>query len=291
MQTRLYRSPVKSTSLYGASLLYPMEYNLIKISVKEAQKALSDKKRLEAFCFAIKIKLMFRSSDLIYTSLNNAAKTLHMTKDKFKRLAADAMEYGYVREERNENGVIRYIARKLYTNRDYSYKLCEGDLKNLFMPQLKFLVKRIVVENKINVITEVFNTHHNAEDGKTVKEIRSARKKEVRMLKTDFCEDYLGCSYATIMDLTNGTRYQAMKITSYLTRRKIVKRIIRIVPLNKNPKDITRSQAYRCADGSLIIESGRTRTAYSKQSNVYFSNDGKSHIVAPTFHEKEPVTK
>lgn len=288
---RHHRSPVKSTSLYGASLLYLMGYNLIKISVKEAQKALSDKKRLDAFCFAVKIKLMFRSSDLIYTSLNNAAKAMHMTKDKFKRLVADAIEYGYVREERNENGVVRYIARKLYTNRDYSYKLREGDLKDLFMPQLKFLVKRIVVENKINIITEVFNTHQNAEDGKTIKEIRSARKKEVRMLKTDFREDYLGCSYATIMDLTKGTKYQAAKITNYLTERKIVKRIIRLVTIDKNPKDIARSQAYNCADGSLIIESGHTRKAYIKKSNVYFTNKEKSHIAAPTFHEKEPVTK
>ena len=266
-----------------------MGYNLIRISIIEAQKALSDKKRLDAFCFAIKIKLMFRSSDLIYTSLNKAAETMHLKKDKFKRLAADAIKFGYVREECNENGLVRYIARKLHSNNEYSYKLREDDLKNLFMPQLKFLVKRIVVENKVAVITDVFNTHKKAEDGQTVDEIRSARKRIVRMLKTDFNEDRLGCSYATIMDLTNGTKYQAAKITGNLAKRKIVKKIIRTIPLNKNPKDITRTQSYRCADGSLVIESARTRRVFVKKSNVYLMKD--SSIKAPTYHKKGMGTK
>lgn len=266
-----------------------MGYNLIRISIIEAQKALSDKKRLDAFCFAIKIKLMFRSSDLIYTSLNKAAETMHLKKDKFKRLVADAIKFGYVRKDCNKNGVVRYIARRLYSNSEYSYLLRKDDLTNLFMPQIKFFVKRIVVENKIAVITDVFNTHNKAEDGKTVDEIRSARKREGRMLKTDFNEDRLGCSYATIMTLTKGTRYQAVKITGNLTKRKIVKKIVRTITLSKNPKDITRTQSYRCADGSLVIESARTRRAFIKKSNVYLMKD--SSIKAPSYHEKAVETK
>ena len=109
------------------------------------------------------------------------------------------------------------------------------------------------------------------------------------MLKTDFNEDRLGCSYATIMALANGTRYQAVKITGNLTKRKIVKKIVRTIPLNKNPKDITRTQSYRCADGSLVIESARTRRAFVKKSNVYLMKD--SSIKAPSYHEKAVETK
>ena len=52
----------------------------IRLGIEQAKIALSDKDRLVAFCFALKIKFLFRASDLHYNSKNQAAKALGFNK-------------------------------------------------------------------------------------------------------------------------------------------------------------------------------------------------------------------
>ena len=140
----------------------------IRIGIKQAQIALSDENRLVAFCFAIKIKFLFRSSDLHFGTTNQAANALGFNKKDFKRYLDSAIEFGYCRIDTNKFGVRRIIANKIHESYNYSYKTRSGEISKLSLPNLKGLVRKVVVSNKINIIEEVINTHGRAVDGHSI---------------------------------------------------------------------------------------------------------------------------
>lgn len=243
------------------------------ISVQEAQKAVSDKSRLDAFCFALKIKVCFRSSGLLYQSLNSASEKMRMDKRRFKYLLEAALLYGYVHKEVSPKGAVWFIARKLHAGageKDLVYRVRKDDLENLTFPQLRFLVRRIVVENFIDTIEETVDTHVKATRGESVKEIRRSRQRERRMLRGDFDWKRIGCSYETMAALTNGSLYMARKIVRNLVARKIVEIEHRwAVCKGVKPDALRRSLSFRDVNGELIIVSGGARTAFSVLSNHY----------------------
>lgn len=83
----------------------------IRIGIQEAKFALSDKNRLDAFCLLLKIKLLFRSSDLNLVSYNHCAKLLHIDNNKLKRLLEYGCKIGYFRfEEKMERRDSLHVA-------------------------------------------------------------------------------------------------------------------------------------------------------------------------------------
>ncbi len=243
------------------------------ISVQEAQRAISDKSRLDAFCFALKIKIVFRSSGILFQSLNSASAKMHIDKRKFKYLLESALLYGYVRKEVSPKGAVWYIARRLHAGKgekDLVYRVRKDDLENLTFPQLRFLVRRIVVENFIDTIEETVDTHVKATQGDTVSTVRRSRKRESRMLRSDFDWRRIGCSYAKMAKLANGSLYMARKVVRNLVGRKIVKVQHRWAVIEQaNPEALGNSLSFRDVDGDLTIVSGNTRTAFTVLSNHY----------------------
>lgn len=67
----------------------------IRLGIEQAKIALSDKDRLVAFCFTLKIKFLFRASDLHYNSKNQAAKALGFNKPTFTQYLNLAIKFGY----------------------------------------------------------------------------------------------------------------------------------------------------------------------------------------------------
>ena len=130
----------------------------IRIGIEQAKIALSDKDRLVAFCFALKIKFLFRASDLHYNSKNQAAKALGFNKPTFTQYLNLAIKFGYCRIDTNKFGVKKIIANKIHSSEYYSYKTRRGEIKHLSLPVLKNLVRKAVICNKINTIEEVINT-------------------------------------------------------------------------------------------------------------------------------------
>lgn len=243
--------------------------NNIRIGIEQAKIALSDKDRLAAFCFALKIKFLFRSSDLHYCSKNQAAKALGFNKPTFTQYLNLAIKFGYCRIETNKFGVKKIIANKIHS-KDYSYKTRRGELKNLSLPSLKNLVREVVICNKINIIEEVINTHSRAVNGHTISSVRNARKTEARMLKKPFDEKYTG-SYSNIrmtQDI-NGTLYQARKAITSLVKSGRVRKIIQCTEANVDACVCTNNQSFRAADGTIIIISAKYRKGLLRCANKY----------------------
>ena len=241
----------------------------IRIGIEQAKIALSDKDRLVAFCFAIKIKFLFRASDLHYGSKNQAAKALGFNKPTFTQYLDLAIKFGYCRIETNKFGVKKIIANKIH-NKDYSYKTRRGELKNLSLPILKNLVREAVICNKINIIEEVINTHGRAVYGHTISSVRNARKTEARMLKKPFDKKYTG-SYSNnrMMQDINGTTYQAKKAIKSLVKSGAVQKIIQCTEANVDACVCTNNQSFRTADGTLIIISAKYRKGQLRCANKY----------------------
>lgn len=241
----------------------------IRIGVEQAKLALSDSNRLVGFCFALKIKFLFRASDLHFGSVNQAAKAMGYNKKDFKRYLDLSVEYGYCRIETNKFGVKRIIANRLYDRSRYSYKTRQDEIAKLSLPQLKSLLRDVVVSNKINVTEDVINTHNRAVNGNTIKSVRSAKKTEARMLKRPFDEKYTSYSYASMMKDTHSTRYQVGKTIKKLVKSGAVRRIVQCTEVGIDACACTNNWHYYDAYGNLIIISAKYRKGHLRCSNQY----------------------
>lgn len=259
----------------------------IRIGIKEAKFALGDKNRLDAFCLLLKIKLMFRSSDLKLTSYNHCAKLLHIDNNKLKRLLEYGCKIGYFRIEIID-GCKRYIANPIHSNKGYSYKLRKGDLTKLTFPALKNLLRRIVMENQVRMQEDVINTHDKGTNGSNTKVIRKALKRERRMLRKEFCED-AGLSYDSIKDVICGTMYQACKITKELVSKGIITKHKRIEQVKCDAKVCTNNFVITDIEGSIIVISGKNRQAFCVKSNVY--NLHKDNAITISKHGRRKEAK
>ena len=241
----------------------------IRIGIEEAKLALSDKDRLVAFCFALKIKFLFRASDLHFSSKNQAAKALGFNKQKFTQYLNLVIKFGYCRIDTNKLGVRRIVSSKIHDSKHYSYKTRQGEISKLSLPNLKGLIRKIAVMNTLNIINETCNTHRRAVDGHTMKDVRSARKAEARMLHKPFNDKYIGCSYQNMMRKMNGTWYQARKSIREITKSGMAQKVLQCTELGVDARACTVNQVFHDASGGLIVISAKYRTARLRCSNRY----------------------
>ena len=241
----------------------------IRIGIKQAKIALGDKNRLVGFCFALKIKFLFRASDLHFRSTNQAAKVMGYNKKDFKQYLDLSVIFGYCRIETNKFGVKRIIANRLYDSFQYSYKTRRCEITKLTLPQLRSLLCDVVVSNKINVIENVSNTHCRAVNGNTIKSVRSAKKTEARMLERPFNEKYTSYSYARMMKDTCSTRYQVGKTIKKLVKSGAVKKIVQCTEVGIDACACTNNWHYYDAFGNLIIISAKYRKGQLRCANKY----------------------
>lgn len=241
----------------------------IRIGIKQAKIALGDKNRLVGFCFALKIKFLFRASDLHFRSTNQAAKVMGYNKKDFKQYLDLSVKFGYCRIETNKFGVKKIIANRLYDSFKYSYKTRRCEITKLTLPQLRSLLCDVVVSNKINVIENVSNTHCRAVNGNTIKSVRSAKKTEARMLERPFNEKYTSYSYARMMKDTCSTRYQVGKTIKKLVKSGAVKKIVQCTEVGIDACACTNNWHYYDAFGNLIIISAKYRKGQLRCANKY----------------------
>ena len=241
----------------------------IRIGIKQAKIALGDKNRLVGFCFALKIKFLFRASDLHFIYTNQAAKVMGYNKKDFKQYLDLSVKFGYCRIETNKFGVKRIIANRLYDSFQYSYKTRRCEITKLTLPQLRSLLCDVVVSNKINVIENVSNTHCRAVNGNTIKSVRSAKKTEARMLERPFNEKYTSYSYARMMKDTCSTRYQVGKTIKKLVKSGAVKKIVQCTEVGIDACACTNNWHYYDAFGNLIIISAKYRKGQLRCANKY----------------------
>lgn len=241
----------------------------IWIDVKEAKAVLSEKSRLDAFCLALKIKFMFRSSSLIFTTYTETAKNLGMGKTKLKKLLECAIAYGYIRKDEYSGGKVRYVATKMHCDKEYAYKVEENSLPGLSFPNLKNLLRKIVLENHISTIESVSDTHCRVTNPSTADDLRRAKKRESRMLRRDFNEKYVRLSYYRIAKLLNVSRRKACQIVKEMRYSGDICRILHCTEINCDPKACRCSFSYVDGKGSVIVISQATRTGKMVCANSY----------------------
>lgn len=246
-----------------------IEYHRIRIGVREAEIALSDEGRLDAFCLAIKVKLMFRASDLRFNSLNQLSKKLKTDKKMLKKYLSDAVSFGYLTKKKNEYGKTYYLANKIHDNKHYSYKIRIDEFTRINLCSLKNLVRNIALCNHISKIEEVGNTHERATNPNTLNDMRSSKRRESRMLSKPFNPNFMRLSYLRIMQVLHCTRYQAWNVTSKLVKKEVLCKKVNVTELGVKPEACGYTQVYRDAYNTLIVISARSKIARAIVSNSY----------------------
>lgn len=246
-----------------------LQYHRIRIGIREAELALSDEDRLDAFCLAIKVKLMFRASDLRFNSLNQLSKKLKTDKKMLKKYLSGAVSFGYLTEKKDEYGKTYYIANKIHDNSRYSYKVRIDEFTRINLCSLKNLVRNIVLCNHISKIEEVGNTHERATNPNTLTDMRSSKRCEGRMLSKPFNPNFMRLSYCRIMQVLHCTYYQAWNVTSKLVKKGVLRKKINVTEIGVDPNACGYSQAFRDASNTLIVISAKSKKARAVMSNSY----------------------
>lgn len=248
----------------------------LHIDVEIAKAALLDKRQLDALCLNLKIKFMFRSSALVFTTYKETSEKLGMGKDKLKKVLDDAMTYGYIRKNVLPNGELRYTATKIRKDKQYSYKVNVEELRNLTFPQLKNLLRKVVLENHIAKLQDTSDTHARGTNPTSVNDIRRMRKRESRMLRKPYNENYIGLSYYRIAELLGVSRRKACQIVREMCLRGDINKVLRCTEFGCDPKACTYTHSYTDGKGGIIVISARYRLGCLVCSNTYTCKN--SHI-------------
>lgn len=246
-----------------------LEYHRIRIGVHEAIMAVSDVDRLNAFCLAVKVKLMFRASDLRFDSINQLSKKLKTDKKVLKKYLSDAVSFGYLIKKKDEKGKTYYLASKIHDNKHYSYKVRIDEFVRINLCSLKNLVRNIALCNHISKIEEVGNTHKRATNPATLSDMRNSKRRESRMLSKPFNPNFMRLSYSRIMQVLHCTRYQAWNVTSKLVKKDVLRKKVNVTEIGVKPEACGYTQVYRDATNTLIVISARSKKARAIVSNSY----------------------
>lgn len=231
--------------------------------------AISDEDRLDAFCLAIKVKLLFRSSDLRFRSLNQLSIKLKTDKKKLKKYLADAVRYGYLIKRQDEKGRTYYLAQKIHDGSSFSYKLRADEFVRINLCSLKNLVRNIALCNHVRKMEEVDNTHKRAINPNSLTDMRRSRKRESRMLSKPFRPNYMRLSYARIMQVLHCSYYQAWNVTSKLVKKSILRKKVNISEIGAEPKACGYTQVFHDINNTLIVISARSKKARAIMANSY----------------------
>lgn len=246
-----------------------IEYHRIRIGVREAEIALSDEDRLNAFCLAIKVKLMFRASDLRFNSLNQLSKKLKTDKKMLKKYLSDAVSFGYLTKKKDEYGKTYYLANKIHDNKHYSYKIRIDEFTRINLCSLKNLVRNVALCNHISKIEDVDNTLRRATYPVTISDMKSCKRRAKRMLSKPFNSNYMRLSYSRIMQVLYCTYYQAWNVTSKLVKKGVLTKKINVTEIGVKPEACGYTQVFHDASNTLIVISARSKKARAIVSNSY----------------------
>lgn len=265
-----------------------VHYHRIRIGVREAEMAIFDTDRLNAFCLALRVKLMYRASDLRFNSLNQLSKKLRTDKEKLQKYISDAVSFGYLTKKEDEYGKTYYVAKKIHTNSEYSYKVRIDEFQRVNLCSLKNLVRNVALCNHVSKIEEVANTHCRATNPSSLSDMRRSKRRESRMLAKPFNPNYMRLSYSRIMQVLHCSRYQAWNVTSKLVRKGVLRKKVNVTEMGVKPEACDYTRSYRDAYNTLIVISARSKKARAVMSNsyMYVKNDiHKSNNGSGKLHE------
>lgn len=245
------------------------------------------KDRIDALAFAILIK-QERINSLITNPTQKKLKELFgMGADKLRKVIKDGVECGFIRYDGKS-----LVACKLHTNKFYSVVLKKdwfdeakknNKKKRLTLTDVRAIIETMIIVNQIKMQNDCEDTHNRATSPSCTAELRSAKRRERRMLQHDFCDQFTGLSNIRIQQLIARKKGKAIKTIKSAINKELLTKRMREVTLSVEGKDFT--SLVKCILEELYpnaIVSMRNRYAFLRFSNVYsyvgrninFSNHG-----------------
>ena len=189
------------------------------------------KDRIDALAFAILIKQKRINSTITNATQRKLKEVFGMGSDKLKRVIDDGIELGFLRRE---GGNI--IANKLHSGNGLSLMMKsnwfvsaknKNKKKKLKLAGVRSMIEVLIVTNQVSMQNSCRDTHNSATDGKDVREIRSARKRERRMLKRNYNAKFTGLSNIRIQQLIGRKHNKAVKIVKTAIAKGLLKKQVR----------------------------------------------------------------
>lgn len=208
----------------------------LRIDALEAVKYVADADALEALAFAILVKQTFVSSSINDISFRHIKKTLHVGTNTARRCIANGIKLGFLRRGNNgrrlianklhEKGWSATVSRAMFGKATRTSK--QTGRRILTISRLKDIIREVVLLNHIRKQNDCTDTH-NIRQGKakSSRDIRRARRRESRMLKTEFREQYIGLSNLRIMKILGAKRGKALSVIKTLIDEKLITRRLR----------------------------------------------------------------
>jgi len=208
------------------------QVHTMNVSVAKCREAVSDEKRKEAFSFAILIKILFASSQFNYATLERLAKQFGISKTRAKRLRDNALKFGYITIVNTH-----ILALPVKDKKGKHYKWVKD--RRMTLDDVIKHIEEIVAEDFIDSVNFLRDTQEKARDGKTVKEVKRARKYLQRVKKPEKDIPNKGISIQSIMQRVNIKRNRAINLMKRLAEKGIITKIVNIVPTKVKPEEFT----------------------------------------------------
>ena len=253
------------------------------IGIEKAQEAITSKARLEAFAFAIQIKMTFRDSIFRDATIRRCKSVFGLGSTKATRVRKNAVAFGYVKREGKN-----LIAQQVRTVGNYNYRYEEipshakvltadnSPLKVRYkLSYVEDVVREAVLLNHINKQTECSDTFRRAEDSNSHPQARKAAQKKLsRMCYTKEAKQTL--SLDRMSQVINAKKYRSRKLISGLVKRKDVILIPNLIETSINPSEYTRTMARQYQEhggkGFLTLAYGKV---VIRVANTYRNNTNK----------------
>ena len=246
----------------------------LRVGTEVLRMVAGNKDMIDALAFAILIK-QERINSLITNPTQRRLKELFaIGSDKLRKVLKDGLQYGFLRYDGDS-----LIACKLHENkffsailkREWFIEAKKNNKKNrLTLTDVRAIIETMIVVNQVKMQNDCKDTHKRATSPSCVAELRSAKRRESRMLQKDFCDKFTGLSNIRIQQLIARKHGKAVKTVKSAIKKGLLSKKTRELTLNIEADDFC-SLTKKVFEElySNVVFSLRYKFAYLRFSNVY----------------------
>lgn len=248
------------------------------LNIGLAEQAINDKRFIEALAFSVLVKLTFVSSRIQSATVSKCKDLFGIGSTRMCRIINSGIEYGLLKRDNKDLVATSLKREKSYHIRlDFECKtysrtkalmsdrpkserspiVCQYSLKDIID-----IIRKSVLLNHISKQSDCEDTINIAKgNAKSINQLRKARKKCKRMLRTD--NAFTGLSRKRIMDITKVCKAKAKRLIDGLCLSGLVSRVEQSVRVCLNYSDFSPKMA-----NSFYKETGLNGYLYRSGSEI-----------------------
>ena len=242
----------------------------LRVSTSILREVAGNKDAIDALAFAMLIKQAYVSSVVVNATISNLKQKFGMGSDKLRKVLSSCIKFGFIRREGKD-----IIANRLHGNKSLTYifkarrfyeaKKGKGRLSVI---GVRSMIEEAIIVNHVKIQNECADTHYRASHPLNADTLRSARRREKRMLRKPYEGRFSGLSNSRIQELIGRKHGKASKTIKNAIAHRLLKKQFRVegIDMKGDPCNyVTRSML----EGTSIIVWARTRCAFVRYSNEY----------------------